>query len=76
VPHGTSAQSPPPAADRPPASYSGGIRHLPGCPMFATLAAALVVVWFAAGVWLMAHSLWPTKPVPVPRQDRPRRFHA
>ena len=44
--------------------------------MFATLAATLVVVWFAAGAWMVASSLWPARTVPVPKQDRPRRFDA
>jgi len=42
--------------------------------MFATLAAALVVVWFAAGAWMVAGALWPAQPVPVPKQTRRRRL--
>ncbi|MFZ4734202.1 MAG: hypothetical protein ACOYK7_16825 [Pirellulales bacterium] len=42
--------------------------------MFATLAAAVVVVWFAAGAWMVVSALWPARTVPVPKQVRRRRF--
>lgn len=42
--------------------------------MFATLAAALVVVWFAAGAWMVASALWPSQAVPVAKQTRRRRL--